>query len=488
MYSERLKHLEFRLVQDGSLPSNVVNSETEEHHEESLDEKSIVAGNDINPALTGFGIGFASMLMEILLSHPFVVIRNQCQVMGSRQCHHLTPFTLLPVVRKCIQSQGFSFLSKGLGSVFIVRGLNYMTENLVCEITSLPKEVSRSSSYKRLLGHLLLKVCSWVIVTPFYAASIVEVVQSDKASEPATLISCVRDGFYRLFHMPSSPRLGSRGSMFRSGPTVRGIPIATSRLLPVWRLFPPVVILNVGHYIVRSFASIVSVSYWNGYDDRLERDAEIDLSNKTGVFSQNKFSPGYATHYSTPSINAPSASERHTTDMATLAYQRQDTALQAIYNRYYTDLLVGMTANFAADVILYPVETLVLRLCVQGTRTLVDNMDTGDVVVPIVSSYDGFFDALRSTLDLPVGFLGLYRGFGALVAQYALQALFIFGIRCLYEHLLYLWPPPSTDDKVYVKPGYRPNVTTHSKTLSPLLMMTRKLLIVLRNVLDYKLE
>ncbi|CAH8647213.1 unnamed protein product [Schistosoma curassoni] len=465
MYSERLKYLEHKLVQDGSVSNSFLNGEPVENFQESVDVKPGVPDNgrcfstkivvDLSPALAGIGIGVASMFLEVLLSHPFIVIRNQCQVVESSLCLHLTPFTLIPVVRKCIQSQGLSFLWKGLGSVFIIRGLNLMTENLVCELTPLPKEVSKLSSSRRLLGHLLLKVCSWVVLTPFFAASIVELIQSDKASEPTTLLSCVLDGFYRLFHMPSSPRLGSPGSMFRSGHIIKSIPIASSRLLPVWRLFPPVVLLNVGHYVVRSFANTVALYYWSGNEDRLERDAEINFNYKTEGFNRNKCSPGFPT----PNIHT-SISECHTTDMDTLTYQRQDTALQAIYDRYYADLFAGMTANFVADVVLYPVETLVLRLCVQGTRTLVDNMDTGDVVVPIVSSYDGFFDALRSSLGSSVGILGLYKGFGALIAQYTLQALFIFGVRCLYEHLLCLWAHPPTDNKVYSKSSSRPNVST----------------------------
>ncbi|CAH8584587.1 unnamed protein product [Schistosoma turkestanicum] len=455
MYSERLKDLEFRLLQEESVRKESSNEREVENCPESVDEKPVVPES----TLAGIGIGVASMFLEVLLSHPFIVIRNQCQVMGSTQSLHLTPFTLIPVVGKCIQSQSLSFFWKGLGSVFFIRGLGLMTENLVCNYTSLPKEVSKSTPFRRHLGHLLLKVCSWVIITPFYAASIVEIVQSDKASEPTTLFSYVRDGFYRLLHMPSSPRLGSPGSMFRSGHTIRSIPIATSRLLPVWRLIPPVVLLNIGHYVVRSYVSFAALSNWNTNEDRLERDAEMDFNYKTAGMNRNKYSPGFPTHYAPPSTNT-SINELHATDLATVVYQRQDTALQAIYHRYYTELFTGMATNFIADVILYPVETLVLRLCIQGTRTLVDSMDTGDVVVPIVSSYDGFFDALRSSLDSPVGILGLYKGFGALIAQYTLQALFIYGIRCLYEHLLCLWAPPFTDNKIHSRPNSRPNVST----------------------------
>lgn len=129
-------------------------------------------------------------------------------------------------------------------------------------------------------------------------------------------------------------------------------------------------------------------------------------------------------------------------DRITLVHQRQETVLQTVYTRYYTDLLMAMTANLAADVITYPLETLVIRLCVQGTRTLVDNMDSGDVVVPVVSSYEGFTDAFRSAMDSPQGLISLYRGFGALLTQYAVQVAFLYGIRRLYQEILYMWPLP----------------------------------------------
>ncbi|VDP88170.1 unnamed protein product [Echinostoma caproni] len=102
----------------------------------------------------------------------------------------------------------------------------------------------------------------------------------DKASEPTTLISCLRSGFYRLFHMPSSPRLGSRGPVFRGGSHRRSLPIATSRLLSTWRLIPSVVLLNVGHYIIRSVACVFATAYWGEDGDRLEVDAELDMTLK----------------------------------------------------------------------------------------------------------------------------------------------------------------------------------------------------------------
>ena len=59
-------------------------------------------------------------------------------------------------------------------------------------------------------------------------------------------------------------------------------------------------------------------------------------------------------------------------------------------------------------------------VCVQGTRTIIDNTDTGLEVLPIITRYDGAFDCY-STIVSEEGFAGLYKGFGALVLQYALH-------------------------------------------------------------------
>ena len=66
---------------------------------------------------------------------------------------------------------------------------------------------------------------------------------------------------------------------------------------------------------------------------------------------------------------------------------------------------------------------IVLYCCllyVQGTRTIIDNTDTGLEVLPIITRYDGVFDCY-ATIVSEEGFSGLYKGFGALVLQYALH-------------------------------------------------------------------
>lgn len=73
------------------------------------------------------------------------------------------------------------------------------------------------------------------------------------------------------------------------------------------------------------------------------------------------------------------------------------------------------------------------RLHLQGTRTIIDSLDTGFEVTPILTSYGGVLDCLRTTVD-EEGFSGLYKGFGALVLQYGLQMLLIRTVKVILEN------------------------------------------------------
>ncbi len=69
---------------------------------------------------------------------------------------------------------------------------------------------------------------------------------------------------------------------------------------------------------------------------------------------------------------------------------------------------------------LYPIETIINRLIVQGTRTIIDNTDNGVGVVPINTRYEGFFDCMR-TISEKEGMFGFYKGFGAIAFEIALN-------------------------------------------------------------------
>lgn len=81
-----------------------------------------------------------------------------------------------------------------------------------------------------------------------------------------------------------------------------------------------------------------------------------------------------------------------------------------------------ITANLIASTLFYPIETILNRLYVQGTRTLIDNLNSEIVIKPVLSNYEGFFDCKKAILQNETN-LGFYKGFGSLVLQFSLQYL-----------------------------------------------------------------
>lgn len=71
----------------------------------------------------------------------------------------------------------------------------------------------------------------------------------------------------------------------------------------------------------------------------------------------------------------------------------------------YSTLFSIMTT----EIVFYPFETILHRIQLQGTRTIIDNLDSGYSVVPILTSYEGASDCYRSTIASE-GVSGLYKG------------------------------------------------------------------------------
>lgn len=89
----------------------------------------------------GTSIRIASLIAENILSHPFVVLRRQCQVHHSSGKKHLFPFTLVPVTINLVKAQGLGTVWKGLGSTLEVKGLSIGLEEVIAKLLSPPKYV-----------------------------------------------------------------------------------------------------------------------------------------------------------------------------------------------------------------------------------------------------------------------------------------------------------------------------------------------------------
>ncbi len=296
----------------------------------------------------GLGISAMGLVLQNVATHPFIVLRRQCQVnCESYRCHR-TPFTLVPVVVHLYRIQGFSSLWKGLGSALTVRGLLLAVEDCAGKVTPWPLSVDSQSSLRMVGQHLLLKAVSHAIVVPFSSASLVESVQSDIASEKPGIFDIFKEGLLRL-----GPQHGSR-------------------TLPMWQLIPPTVAHGIAHYIIYTIIKTLS--------GKIIRSRHRSLQEQQGAVSKPNGAP-------------PGLSQ-------------------------YREQVSSTIGHLVADVILFPIETVLHRLHLQGTRTIIDSLDSGKEVMPIITQYEGFGDCFNSILR-EEGTAGLFKGFGALVLQYA---------------------------------------------------------------------
>uniref|UniRef100_A0A0B7B7T2 Solute carrier family 25 member 46 n=1 Tax=Arion vulgaris TaxID=1028688 RepID=A0A0B7B7T2_9EUPU len=345
-----------------------------------LDQRVTNVGNVVSPVqggrqqqtqtdqvkkLAGLSIGFCGLFAEQLLSHPCIVLRRQCQVHHAGAWYHLTPISLIQTVINIQKSQGGLVLWKGLGSVYIVRGISMVSETVISEITTFPREVSRHSSLKKLGGHVLLKGVVFAVATPFLAASLVETVQSDIASERPGVLDVLFEGVTRI---------GMWGNLH------------SARQIQLWQLALPTVIFRLSHYIVSSIAQFTVSSAMH-----LEQQEIREQPGENG--------------------REPS-----------------------VYETYFPDLLATLTGGLLADIITFPLETVLHRLYVQGTRTIIDNTDTGLGVIPINTRYEGFLDCFKCIVK-EEGLQGLYKGFGALILQYAIHAAILRLVKFMFEKL-----------------------------------------------------
>lgn len=231
-----------------------------------------------------------------------------------------------------------------------------------------------------------------MITTPFYAVALVETVQSDIASEKPGIMNVFREGAVRALNW---------------GPSTR------ARLLSVTVLVLPTVALGLSKYIFSLIAKRISAA-------------------------------------------VITARERE-------AHQRQGAyPRQTIIRQQEIEHSATIAGTIVADVTFFPLETMLHRLylqvCVQnihlywnlsylcllqGTRTLIDSLDSGQSVVAVVTNYDDLQDCYHTMMRIE-GTMGFFKGFGALVLQYALQIFVIRTTRLLMTQLLLVCrtPPP----------------------------------------------
>ncbi|XP_032665443.1 solute carrier family 25 member 46 [Odontomachus brunneus] len=181
--------------------------------------------------------------------------------------------------------------------------------------------------------------------------------------------------------------------VFRDG-AIRLLDVCNKgRLIPIYALVPPTIIYGVSKYLftltIRGVASrIMHIRYKH-------------IQEARGAYSKDLLSESVV----------------------------QDIEMQSI--------LVSMCA---ADILFYPLETVIHRLHLQGTRTIIDNLDTGRSVTPLLTGYSSASDCYHTIISTE-GPLGLYKGFGALLLQFAVHVVVLRTTKWLLTELSTLLIP-----------------------------------------------
>lgn len=407
-YSGNLPHEDNRTETPGlgssrATPIHSFRPVTPTHHQQAAPPAK--KGENMDP-MTGVAVGFASLFAENFLSHPCTVLRRQCQVHHRSRQYHLTPFALVKVVMNLQRYQGFSTFWKGIGSTFIVKGMFLVSEHVISEVTPFRRDVTpEGSTLKQLGGHVALKGISHLLVTPFFSAALVESVQSDIASERPGIFDCVREGSYRLvgYGMPQ-----------------------TTRLFPVWQLIFPTAIHGTFHYVISA------ISQW-------------------AVVKMVKYKETVSNRNLDEVVFVPSPRYPLQTDVLPSQPKTElQSSTAAMVQTYYIEVIGSFAGHFLADVLLYPLETILHRLHLQGTRTIVDDLDSGLSVLPITTRYEGVFDCYRCIVK-EEGRIGLFKGFGALILQYTIHLAIIRLTKLLLDQISELSRGSGKKDAIHVQ-------------------------------------
>lgn len=324
---------------------------------------------------------------QYILLHPFVALRRTCQV--NRKCSPyicVQPFSLIPFLYHQQRKQGLPALYKGLSSELLVKGITFGAESAIINYTDWSREISQKRLVRDYFRVLILRGLSVAISTPFLCAALKETIQSVIiVRDRPSFVDCLKGGFLRLIHLRSIP---------------------SARMLPIWLLIVPTVIYHVSHsaiwhattkslgFLKNSIASCCSSRYRTRRTGKHQSKIARSLINDSAWQQANE-----------------------------LTYEATETSMDANdINADSEQILNSIIANIVADVTLLPMETVLNCLYIQGTRTIVDNVDETTVVLPVLTNYDGFSDCYQSILKFE-GPLGLYKGLGAIILQYSIHFL-----------------------------------------------------------------
>ncbi|XP_011500274.1 PREDICTED: solute carrier family 25 member 46-like [Ceratosolen solmsi marchali] len=129
------------------------------------------------------------------------------------------------------------------------------------------------------------------------------------------------------------------------------------------------------------------------------------------------------------------------------AYSRVYIATTKADNIEFQSILISL---WTAEIVFYPLETIIQRLHLQGTRTIIDDLDTGRSVTAMLTDYSGVVHCYQTIISTE-GVLGLYKGFGALIIQFAIHTLVLKVSKWIFTEIGTMMKSEQTSSKSHNK-------------------------------------
>jgi len=319
--------------------------------------------------VAGFGIGVGSLYLQEALGYPFIVLRRQCQVNHGAVKYHILPFSLFKVIGRIHQRQGTSVFWKGWGTNCIVKGVTIVTEVLTAELLNFKRKdnVGEKKDDNSSISNVKKKSNAFQEFVKGLSAMLLLPLQSAALTDSVQSLTLHPVRSIFTFFIDAFERV-------LGWYTSRG----HGRLLPIRQLILPSLCYGLVNYAVKYTINTALMHY---------NTKRCSLNDRVEERNMRKI--------------------------------------------YYAQLMTTWLSALITDVITYPLETVLLRIHLQGTRTIIDDMDKGLGVVPLCTNYDGVNDCVMDIVQYE-GVGGLYKGFGALLLQYFVQFCIVKLSRSLY--------------------------------------------------------
>jgi solute carrier family 25, member 46 len=292
----------------------------------------------------------------------YCLSRRQAQIQSESTRAYLTPISSMRMIYTMKYQQGIGALWKGCFSSLILMTCETISNNLIDELAPFDYPSLR-------IKHMILKAINSFLLIPLYSVHLLRSVQSD-----LTVVN--QWSPLTIFIEPFQRILGIKTGVY-------------ARALPLWYLIS----FSIPYFVARhAIQNVLHRSFEDIREHHTNRDEPITTVQQTQMETID--------------------------DIECQLIDR----IPNLVDRSFRQLEANLFAVFVSTFLLYPYETVLNRLFVQGTRTIVDDLDKTVVgCVAINTRYMGFFDCCRTIMETEGNWgRGFFKGIGFLMLKFGL--------------------------------------------------------------------